>query len=77
MTKQEQLNIVNNSTKQEFINFAMQFNVFKTVKFPEYLEVRQAIIDKLPDHNLTMNDIMPIRIMGDARGTRDKQKWQM
>lgn len=52
---------IEDMNKQEFLEFARNVNIFKTVQWPEFLETKQKIIDLLPKHNLTMEELQPIR----------------
>jgi hypothetical protein len=59
MTKIEQLLIVKTSNKDEFIKFAKGFNIFKTISSEDFLEVKNAILQKLEYHKITIDDIKP------------------
>jgi len=50
---------INNFTKEEFIDYAKQLNIFKTIQEPNYLELKTTIIGLLSKFNLTENDVMP------------------
>ena len=59
METNEQLYFLDNCNKQDFINFAKEFNVFKTLEEPNYLLVRDKILSLLDKLNLTNDDIIP------------------
>lgn len=69
MTLNEQLDFVNNCTKKEFISFAKEINVIRTLKEPNYLAIKDEILKLLPKFNLTVNDILPDPriLIGDSR----------
>lgn len=52
---------IEDMNKQEFLEFARNFNIFKTVQWPEYLNTKQQILNILPKHNLSVKDLQPIR----------------
>jgi hypothetical protein len=52
---------IDSLSKEDFIEYARDVNIFKAYDFKEFLEVKQHILDKLPEHNLSLNDITPVR----------------
>lgn len=61
----ETINFLDNCDKEEFINFAKEFNVYKTSKNEEYLTIKIKIYELLPKFNLSIADIMPLpRVLG-------------
>lgn len=55
---------IENADKQTFIDLARQVNVLKTKKEPHYLLVKDKILELLPKHNLTIDDILPLPRVG-------------
>lgn len=45
--------------KEEFIDFAKNFNVFMTLEEPNYLECKEKILSLLNKFQLSINDIQP------------------
>jgi len=55
---------ITNADKQTFIDLARQVNILKTKKEPHYLMVKDKILELLPKHNLTIDDILPLPRQG-------------
>ena len=53
------LEFLENCNKEEFINYSKNFNVYKTMKNPDYLIIKTKILDLLSKFDLTVDDILP------------------
>lgn len=54
-----ELDFLQSCNKEQFVQFAKNFNVFKTKQEANYLLIKDKIIELLSTHELTLNDIMP------------------
>lgn len=45
--------------KDEFIVYAKSLNIWKTTKEPNFLKIKEQILNLLLKHNLTLEDIKP------------------
>jgi hypothetical protein len=59
MTLEEQLTYIENCNKDDFIQFAKTVNIFKTLEEPNYLTIKNKIVELLSKFNLTEQDILP------------------
>lgn len=74
MSLQQDIEFLNSCNKEQFVAFAQQVNIFRTMQEPNYLTIKEHIISLLPKHNLTKNDVMPLprRFAGDLITTKIK-----
>lgn len=50
---------VTDLNKDEFIVYAKSLNIWKTTKEPNFLKIKEQILNLLLKHNLTLEDIKP------------------
>ena len=51
--------------KQELIEYAKKFNIFKVYKFSEYIQERDLIIEQMNKLGITQEEVMPVRTISD------------
>lgn len=50
--------------REELIEFAIDFNIFKFYDFPEYLETKAMIIQRMNELNISMDEVSPSKKRG-------------
>lgn len=59
MTTEEIIQLLETSSKDDFIKYAKKINILKTLKEPNYLLLRDKILNLLPKHDLNEIDVYP------------------
>ena len=52
-----------NLNKNDLIQFAKEFNIWKTYTFPEYVNMKEAIIQQMSKYGISMDEVQPDRII--------------
>lgn len=51
---------INQMNKEELIEFATKFNIFKMYDFPEYVNTRQQILNRMQELQISEKEVNPI-----------------
>lgn len=65
MNKEQQLQFLQNANRQEVIDFAKQFNIYKSYTFPDYVDVKDAILQKMSDLDIQESEIQVVRVVNE------------
>jgi hypothetical protein len=52
-----------NLNKDDLIQFAKEFNIWKTYTFPEYVNMKEAIIQQMSKYGILIDEVQPERII--------------
>jgi hypothetical protein len=53
---------INKMNRDELIAYAREFNIHKHYDFPEYLDVKNQILQKMTELDVSIDDVDPMKI---------------